>query len=205
MKTLDRNQFVAKRIGKLNGEKVLDLGCRDKILKKHLIGNFEYFAVDFNPNISNADYINHNLENGLPKEVDKIDIIAAIDVLEHTENIHLILKECFNKAQKIIVIALPNIAYYKFRFFFLTTGKISGKYTFHEKKVIDRHRWVTTYHANIEFIKKNTPANWKIFKYNFIAQRKRNFIFYYIEKLLSKFFPQLFVYENIFILKKINN
>jgi hypothetical protein len=200
--TLDRNQYVAKIIGKLNGERVLDLGCRDKILKENLIGDFDYIPIDFNPNINNADFINHNLENGLPKEINKIDIITAIDVLEHIENIHLIFKECLDKAQKIVVIALPNIAYYKFRFNFLTTGNISGKYTFHKKKVMDRHRWFTTYYANIEFIKKNTPLNWKIYKYNFIAQRKRNFIFYYIEKLLSKFFPQLFVYENIFFLKK---
>jgi len=204
MTTLDRNQYVAKIIGKLNGEKVVDLGCRDKILKKHLIGDFEYIPVDFNPNINNKDFINHNLENGLPKEIDKIDIITAIDVLEHIENIHLVFKECLDKAQKMIVIALPNIAYYKFRFYFLITGNISGKYTFHEKKVIDRHRWLTAYYANIGFIKKNTPLNWKIYKYDFIAQRKRNLIFYYIEKFLSKFFPQLFVYENIFILKRTN-
>jgi hypothetical protein len=199
---LDRNQYVAKIIGKLNGEKVVDLGCRDKILKEHLVGDFDYIPVDFNPNINNGDFINHNLENGLPKEIDKIDIITAIDVLEHIENIHLVFEECLHKAQKMIVIALPNIAYYKFRFYFIISGSISGKYTFHEKKVVDRHRWLTAYYANIEFIKKNTPLNWKIYNYNFIAQRKRNFIFYYIEKFLSKFFPQLFVYENIFILKR---
>ena len=36
-------------------------------------------------------------------------------------------------------------------------------------------------------------------KYDYIAERKRNFIFYYLEKFLSKFFPSLFVYELIFI------
>ena len=33
-----------------------------------------------------------------------------------------------------IAIALPNMAYYKFRIKFLLTGEISGKYTFHSKK-----------------------------------------------------------------------
>ena len=33
MKTLNRNQFIAMKIGKLNNEIVLDIGCRDKILK----------------------------------------------------------------------------------------------------------------------------------------------------------------------------
>ena len=40
-------------------------------------------------------------------------------------------------------------------------------------------------------------------KYDYIAERKRNFIFYYLEKFLSKFFPSLFVYELIFIFEKI--
>lgn len=204
MKTLDRNQFVARKIGKLNGEIVVDLGCRNKILKEYLTGKFEYYPVDFNPSINNADFINHNLENGLPKQLSKIDVITAIDVLEHINNIHLILEECFNRTQKIIAIALPNMAYYKFRFSFLITGKISNKYTFHENKVLDRHRWLTTHYTNVNFIKKNVPSNWKIFKYDFIAHRKKTSFFYYIEKILSKFFPQLCVYENIFILKKIN-
>ena len=37
MKTLNRNQFIAMKIGKLNNEIVLDIGCRDKIFKKYLI------------------------------------------------------------------------------------------------------------------------------------------------------------------------
>ena len=122
MSTLDRNQFVARKIGKLNGEIVVDLGCRNKILKEYLMGKFQYYPVDFNPNINNADFINHNLESGLPKQLSKIDIITAIDVLEHINNIHLILEECFNRTQKIIAIALPNMAYYKFRFSFLISG-----------------------------------------------------------------------------------
>lgn len=204
MKTLDRNHFVAKKIGKLNGEVVVDLGCRDKILKEYLMGEFIYFPVDFNPNIKNAEFINHNLENGLPKELEKIDIITAIDVLEHINNIHFILEECFNKAEKMIVIALPNIAYYKFRFNFLINGKISNKYTFHETEVVDRHRWLTTHYNNIKFINKNIKPDWQIIQYNFIAHRKNSSFFYFIEKFLSNFFPQLFVYENIFIIKKTN-
>jgi hypothetical protein len=31
--SLDRNAFIAKKIGPLNKEIVLDIGCRDKILK----------------------------------------------------------------------------------------------------------------------------------------------------------------------------
>ena len=203
MKPLDRSQFVARKLGKLNNKIVLDIGCRDQIFKKSLQGNFEYIGIDYDPEIDHSEFINHNLENGLPEQLGKIDIINAMDVLEHVENIHDIFNACFKKSEQKIAIALPNMAYYKFRLTFLFSGEISGKYIFHSKKIIDRHRWFTTYYNNINFVKTNTPKNWKIKHYNFIFQRKRNFILYHLEKVLSKLFPKFFVYENIFIIEKV--
>ena len=43
MKTLDRNQFVARKLGKLNKQIILDVGCRDQSFKKYLEGDFEYW------------------------------------------------------------------------------------------------------------------------------------------------------------------
>ncbi len=202
MRPLDRNQFVARKLGKLNNQIVLDIGCRDQIFKKSLLGEFKYLGIDYNPKIKSTKFINHNLEKGLPKQLGKIDIINAMDVLEHVENIHNIFNECFKKSDQKVAIALPNMAYYKFRLTFLFSGEISGKYYFHSKKVLDRHRWFTTHYNNINFVKLNTPKNWKIKHYNFIAHRKRNYIFYYLEKIFSKLFPKFFVYENIFIIEK---
>ena len=203
MQPLDRNQFVARKLGKVNNQVILDIGCRDQVFKKSLLGNFEYIGVDYDKENENTEFINHNLEQGLPKQIGKIDIINAMDVLEHVENIHDIFNECLEKSEQKVAIALPNMAYYKFRLAFLFSGEISGKYIFHSKKVVDRHRWFTTYYNNINFVKTNTPKNWKIKHYNFIAQRKRNFIFYHLEKILSKLFPKFFVYENIFIIEKV--
>jgi 2-polyprenyl-3-methyl-5-hydroxy-6-metoxy-1,4-benzoquinol methylase len=203
MQPLDRNQFVARKLGKLNNQIILDIGCRDQVFKKSLLGNFEYIGVDYDTENENTEFINHNLEQGLPKQIGKIDIINAMDVLEHVENIHDIFNECLEKSEQKVAIALPNMAYYKFRLAFLFSGEISGKYIFHSKKIIDRHRWFTTYYNNINFVKTNTPKNWRIKHYNFIAQRKRNFIFYHLEKILSKLFPKFFVYENIFIIEKV--
>lgn len=204
MKPLDRNQFVARKLGKLNNQIVLDIGCRDKIFERTLEGNFKYIGIDYDPSKKETDFINHNLENGLPQNLGSIDIINAMDVLEHVENIHNLFSEFFETADSKIAVALPNMSYYKFRLSFLFTGEISGKYIFHAHKIADRHRWITTYYNNINFIKNNTPSNWKINHFNFVAQRKRNFIFFHIEKFLSKFFPKLFIYENIFIFEKKN-
>ena len=205
--SLDRTEYVAKKLGKLNGDKVLDIGCREMILKEYLEGNFNYLGLDYISKKSNtSDFINHNLEKGIPDNLDNIDIIVALDVLEHIENIHDVYKEFFSITNKTVVVALPNMAYYKFRINFLIKGVLSGKYIFSENKILDRHRWIPNYQTIDKFIYTNTPSKWDIKSYNYISERKRNFFFYYAEKFLSKFFPSLFVYEKIFfITKKANN
>jgi 2-polyprenyl-3-methyl-5-hydroxy-6-metoxy-1,4-benzoquinol methylase len=204
MKTLDRNQFIARKLGKLNNEIVLDVGCRESLLKTYLEGDFKYIGIDFDPTKGDSNFINHNMENGLPKNLGSIDIINAADVLEHIENIHEIFNDFFKLASKKITIALPNMAYYKFRLVFCFSGEISGKYIFHSRKITDRHKWFPTYFNNLKFIKENTPKNWKVSHYKFIFQRKRNFVLFFFEKFFAKIFPKLFVYENIFIIEKIN-
>ena len=204
--SLDRTEYVAKKLGKLNGDKVLDIGCREMILKEYLEGNFNYLGLDYISKKSNAaDFINHNLENGLPDNLGNIDTIVAFDVLEHIESIHDVYREFFSITNKTVIVALPNMAYYKFRINFLIKGVLSGKYIFSENKVLDRHRWIPNYQSIDKFIYQNTPVGWNIKAHDYIYERKRNFVFYYIEKFLSKFFPSLFVYEKIFFMTKETN
>lgn len=96
------------------------------------------------------------------------------------------------------------MAYYKFRLKFLTTGESSGKYPFGREKPLDRHKWISNIRSADEFMSVVDPDIWHMKKINFIAQRKRNFIVFYLEKFLSKLFPNLFVYERIFFLTKKN-
>ena len=204
--SLNRCEYVAKKLGKLNGDKVLDIGCREMILKKYLEGNFNYLGLDYINKKSNAtDFINHNLEKGIPDNLDNIDIIVALDVLEHIENIHDVYKEFLSITNKTVVVALPNMAYYEFRINVLIKGVLSGKYIFSENKILDRHRWIPNYQTIDKFIYTNTPSEWNIKSYNYIKERKRNFFFYYAEKFLSKFFPSIFVYEKIFFITKKTN
>ena len=94
--SLDRTGYVAKKLGKLNGDKVLDVGCREMILKDYLEGDFIYFGLDYISKKSNdPSFINCNLEKGLPNNLEKVDVVIALDVLEHIENIHDVYKEFF--------------------------------------------------------------------------------------------------------------
>lgn len=201
---VERNLFISKKLGNLNNKSILDLGCRDAVLAKHLQGNFHYTGVDFLPKEIDKKtvIINFNLENGIPDHLGKFDIITAIDVLEHLENIHQIFAMMLEKANQQIIIALPNMAYYKFRLNFLFKGLVSGKYDFSPYKQKDRHRWFPTYNEIDRFIYKNLNSNYKIKRFEYIAARKRNYFFYILEKYLSKIFPNLFVYELIYIIEK---
>ena len=202
-KPISRINFASNLINFLKGEIVCDLGCRDQILKKYLKGDFNYIGVDY-VNENQNNFIKHNLENGLPNFDKDIDIIVCLDVLEHIDNSHRLRDDIFKTAKKKIVIALPNMAYYKFRFNFLFTGELSGKYPFGESKPADRHKWITNINNINQFISTIDEKEWKIKVFDFIAERKRNIILFYLEKFLSKFLPGLFVYEKIFYCEKIN-
>ncbi len=202
-KSISRIQFASELIDNLKGDVVLDLGCRDQILKKHLKGNYNYIGIDY-ANLSNGNFIKHNLEEGLPNLDKKIDVIVCLDVLEHIDNSHKLRDEIFKTAQKKVIIALPNMAYYKFRLNFLFKGELSGKYPFGEKKPADRHKWITNIHNIKKFISTINNDQWRIKEYDFIFERKRNFLMFNLEKILSKIFPSFFVYEKIIYFEKLN-
>ena len=71
-------------------EKVLDLGCGDKKLKKFLPST-EYLGVD-----ANGGDIKHDLEKGLPDRIKnlKFDVIFMNEFIEHIENFRSMLNEC---------------------------------------------------------------------------------------------------------------
>lgn len=200
--SLNRLEFSAELLSDLNGENIIDLGCRGQELKNFLKGSYNYIGVDFNDNVKSSKLLNHNLENGYPNIDVSPDITVCLDVLEHLDNAHQLRNEILKKTKKKIIIALPNMAYYKFRLKFLFFGELSGKYPFGKKKPIDRHKWITNLNSADEFMSVTDNQIWQIKKINFIAHRRRNFIMYYLEKILAKFFPNIFVYEKLFYLIK---
>jgi hypothetical protein len=201
--SINRNDFVARKLGYLNNETIVDLGCRDQILKKYLKGRYNYIGVDLIKKRKKDKLLIHNLENGLPNFKKKIDIIIALDVLEHLDNLHLIRDQALKISKKKIIIALPNMAYYSFRINFFFSGVISGKYPFSYYKPLDRHKWIPNYYNIDSFFSKIKSNIWKIKSINFTCERRFNIFLYFFEKLLSNFFPNLFVYERIYILERI--
>jgi 2-polyprenyl-3-methyl-5-hydroxy-6-metoxy-1,4-benzoquinol methylase len=114
-----RFQKVIKEANIQDGFKILDLGGGDGILKKYIPKRVDYLLIDYlpkrkfyNPLTKVGDYINYNLEDGLPESVkkQKFDVIFLLEFIEHIENFKSLLFQCKNclKDKGKIIITTPT-------------------------------------------------------------------------------------------------
>jgi SAM-dependent methyltransferase len=119
--------------------RVLDIGCRSGNLKRALPGReWCYWGMDLCPP---ADVIG-DLEAGLPFEQASFDMVIALDVLEHTDNIYQAFAELCRVARTYILITLPNAYELRHRLRFFLGQELSGKYGLPLDPPGDRHRWL---------------------------------------------------------------
>lgn len=177
---------------------VLDLGCGDGKLRDDLPKGIQYQGLDLR---EGKGIISHNLEKGIPFGDKSSDVIFALEVLEHLENIHFVFEEMLRVARNEMIISLPNMFHWshRLRYFF---GKIPMiKYTFYPQKQanihLDRHRWLPSHESSVEFIKFNAKGR-KTEVFYGIYPYKRFKFFGEIDSFLSRFFPNLFVYTSFF-------
>ena len=176
---------------------ILDIGCRDKILKKYLNENVIYQGIDFE---ESHEVIAHNLEEGIPFPDNSFDIVFALDVLEHVENIHLLFSEILRVSKKETIIALPNMSYWKFRLRYLKGKDISDKYILPKEKILDRHRWLTSYKSSKALVSA-LSGDFKIVEKKYYYQYNSKLL-KWIDLKLSNKFPNLFVYACFFKITK---
>ena len=195
----DLQRFIeAVQLAGSDYESVLDIGCRDKILKDFIIKEAKYQGIDYK---DSNEILGHNLEYGIPFEDNSFDIVFALDVLEHVENIHFLFDEILRVTKLEAIVALPNMSYWKFRLRFLKGKDISDKYIFSPVKVLDRHRWLTSYNSAIKFVSENAKGNDVTIKQGYYQYRSRTLSL--IDSFFSRKFPNLFTYVVLFkIVKK---
>jgi SAM-dependent methyltransferase len=120
------------------GGPVLDVGCRSGNLKGVLPGTQgSYCGLDLFPP---ADIIG-NIEADLPFADLSFDTVVALDVLEHTNDIHQAFNNLCRVARRHVLIALPNMYELQTRIKFLFGQRLSGKYGLPCTPPADRHRW----------------------------------------------------------------
>ncbi|MDO9356962.1 MAG: methionine biosynthesis protein MetW [Solirubrobacteraceae bacterium] len=131
-----RFEALVSLIGETNS--VLDVGCRDGILRRYLPASAAYTGMDiYEP----ADII-ASAEETLPVEDSSFETVVYADVLEHLDKPHFALMEGMRAATGSIVIALPNVFVIHQRLAFLRGRMATRKYDFGPVDPGDRHRWV---------------------------------------------------------------
>ncbi len=193
----DRFIKATEMISDSQYQTILDIGCRDKALKKYLKENVTYQGIDFE---DDDDVLGHNLEEGIPFPDKSFDIVFALDVLEHVENIHFLFSEILRVSKNEAVVALPNMSYWKFRLRYLKGRDISDKYILPAKKILDRHRWLTSYKSS-KFLIQSLSGNLKIVEKKYYYQYNSKLLKWF-DLNLSKKFPNIFVYATIFKISK---
>jgi hypothetical protein len=179
---------------KVTDYELLDVGCRTKDLKPLLRGCRRYQGLDMD---DAPEVIGCNLEEGIPVPDDSFDIAVALDVVEHLENAHFIVKDMMRVARKGIVVSLPNMYYWSFRWNFLRGRGISGKYTFPPMPPVDRHRWILSYDESVEFM-RGLAGKSNIEVHMVMPQRGRLKRLMPLELHLANKAPNLLAYGSLF-------
>ena len=133
--------------------RVLDVGCRSgnfrEVLHQHN-QRVEYCGLDLYPP---ADVI-ADLEKGLALEEKEFDVVVALDVLEHMNDIHKAFDEVCRVSGQFVVITLPNAYELKARVRFGLGRSLSGKYGLPVEPPIDRHRWLFSFTEARRFVQE---------------------------------------------------
>ena len=139
----------------LNYEKIIDIGARDCLVKELIADKSKYLSIDIHQNSSNSIDIVGDVTNLDFSFIGENDIILALDVLEHIDDIHTIVEKLFDSNAGAIIICLPNTSNWKYRFNYFIKGRLPGnKYKLiSDSRIIDRHRWLTPISESISMIK----------------------------------------------------
>jgi SAM-dependent methyltransferase len=118
---------------------VLDVGCRH-LAATDLPGGRNLCYLGFDRD-GEAD-VRGDLGQGLPFHSTSLDMVLALDVLEHVDDIHAAFAELCRVTRRYVAITLPNIYEIAVRWRFLRGQPLSKKYGLPTESPTDRHRWI---------------------------------------------------------------
>lgn len=140
--------------------RLLDVGSRSGRLQTVLGDRIEsYTSLDITPP---ADIVG-SIEDGLDVADRAFDVVVALDVLEHTNDIHAAFRELARLADDYLIISLPNMLEIKGRLRYLRGRHISSKYGIPIEPVADRHRWFFSFNDARRFLSEyGRQQGWRV-------------------------------------------
>jgi SAM-dependent methyltransferase len=159
---------------------VIDVGCRTRELGAALRGrHVRYVGVDVDPSAE----IVADLGEKLPFDDDAADVVVALDVLEHTDDIHRAFGELCRVAREHIVITLPNCFEAGIRLRLMRGKPIGQKYGLPLTKPDDRHRWFFSLDDARQFVHGCAAGQeWKVVDERAIVGPRRRRLAYAVKR-----------------------
>lgn len=138
-----------------DGVCILDVGSRDGAAFDRIraqVNPGRLIALDFHHRVENGiEFLSHDLESPLPFDDDSFDCVICTDVLEHVERKNQLARELARVSRKGVLVSLPNTQHYSY-IKGLRRGNMGKQYRFDLEDGADRHRWVTFYQTNTDFV-----------------------------------------------------
>lgn len=96
---------MARRFAAYLRDSVLDVGCYEAPLRR-LLPDVRYVGID----VAGSPDVRLNLETcrTLPFETGSFHCVLCVEVLEHLDNLHVVLSELPRVSSRFVVISLPN-------------------------------------------------------------------------------------------------
>ena len=122
------------------GSRVCDVGARVELLDELTTGAYQYTGLDIYPVGQKTLY--GDIEKGVELADGIFDVVVAVDVLEHTNDIEASLAHVRALTKSLYIINLPNelSIFPRLRLLF---GVLAGKFKV-DLANLDRHRWFFT-------------------------------------------------------------
>jgi hypothetical protein len=198
MKLTKRILELKEIIEECNPSSILDIGCRDCIVRSIYSG--QYLGLDlFQNEFGSVDIIS---DFATFKSEKMFQMVIAFDILEHMDNPQIQFPRMLELSEKYLAISLPNNYDLLHTFRFVFKNKLSNKYIFHSEEVIDRHRWVVSMSDIEKFVKFNAKKynlNYT-FSYTHYFSDATNMVKKIIGKLIFTILPKRWTVINCVIL-----
>ena len=130
---------------------ILDVGCRDGILRQHVSCNIDYFGSDLNDTGSHVNFVGDFQQYEFDR---KFSAVIALDVIEHLDTPVNAINKMIHLSDKYVIVSLPNCYDMKYRYNYLIKGHLGGHYVFDNTERLDRHRWVMNYEEICRFYRE---------------------------------------------------
>jgi 2-polyprenyl-3-methyl-5-hydroxy-6-metoxy-1,4-benzoquinol methylase len=131
-----RQEYCYRRFRKYFGDKVLDVGCDDGVIRS--LHDGLYVGID---KYGKPDVL-VDLEQGfLPFADSSFDTVVCLEVLEHVDSLHRLFSELVRGSCNIIIVTLPNC--WRQVFGEIVLGRSSkAEYGLPPERPQDRHKWL---------------------------------------------------------------